>query len=70
MHPYTNHHNSGILSYSIGTDYIVVKFNTGGIYTYSYKSAGISHVERMKDLAQKGRGLNTYISRFVKDLYD
>lgn len=55
MHLYANSRNSGVISYNIGTDYIVVRFNTGGTYTYSYRKAGIDHVERMKDLAQKGK---------------
>lgn len=62
---------SGILSFEIGTDYITVRFaGTGNTYTYSYRTAGAIHVEAMKRLALEGRGLATYISRHVKDLYD
>ena len=63
--------NSGVSSYEIGSEYIKVIF--GGnlkIYTYSYRKAGRVHVEAMKRLAQSGRGLNSYINRNVKNLYD
>lgn len=62
--------NSGIAAYSTGPDYIVVRFKTGADYRYSYRRAGIAHVEQMKVLAQRGHGLNSYIKKFVNNLYD
>jgi hypothetical protein len=63
--------NSGVSHYEIGTDYINVIFSkTGSMYTYSYQRAGNYHVENMKQLAQGGKGLNTYINKHVKNLYD
>ena len=63
--------DSGVSSYEIGADYIKVKFSgTPRTYTYSYRKAGSSHVENMKKLAQSGNGLNSYINRYVKNLYD
>lgn len=62
--------NSGVRAYDIGPDFIKVKFISGEVYTYSYTKAGKIHVERMKGLAQNGKGLASYISRNVKDLYD
>lgn len=63
--------DSGVSAYEIGNDYITVKFSaTIRTYTYSYRKAGITHVENMKKLAQSGNGLNTYINRYVKNLYD
>lgn len=62
---------SGILSFESGADHITVRFTgTDKTYTYSYRKAGSIHVEAMKRLAVEGRGLATYISRYVKDLYD
>jgi len=52
--------SSGIRSYKIGLDYIIVKFKTGSIYLYDYASTGILHVEKMKSLAMNGDGLNKY----------
>ncbi|MFV8282723.1 hypothetical protein ACNKXS_14330 [Christiangramia marina] len=63
--------DSGVNAYEIGGDYIEVKFsNTSRTYTYSYSKAGRNHVEEMKNLAKSGSGLNGYINRYVKYLYD
>lgn len=62
--------DSGIAAYEVGEDYILVKFSEGGTYLYSYRKAGQRHVDEMKRLAQRGSGLNSYINKNVKDLYD
>lgn len=63
--------DSGVSSYEIGTDYITVKFSGSfQTYRYSYRKAGQNHVEIMKRLARSGSGLNSYINRYVKNLYD
>lgn len=63
--------NSNIRCYEIGFDYIDVEFyGTGRIYRYSYRSAGRIHVENMKILAEKGIGLNSYIMRNARKLYE
>lgn len=61
--------DSGVRAYELGADFIRVQFKDRGPYTYSYRTAGRAHVETMKTLAQTGRGLSTYISRYVKDRY-
>ncbi|MET3981995.1 hypothetical protein ABIB62_004566 [Mucilaginibacter sp. UYP25] len=63
--------DSGISAYEIGSDYVSVRFsNTGKVYTYSYSRAGKGHVDQMKILARSGSGLNSYIMRNVKNLFD
>jgi hypothetical protein len=62
--------NSGVVSYKIGDDYIEVTFLDHKKYRYSYKVAGEEKVEEMKRLARSGRGLSSFISRFVRNLYD
>lgn len=63
--------DSGVSSFEIGTDYILVQFSgTARTYRYSYRKAGQHHVENMKRLASSGSGLNSYINRYVKKLYD
>ncbi|HET8804081.1 MAG TPA: hypothetical protein VFM72_05845 [Aequorivita sp.] len=63
--------NSGVYAYEIGPDYIKVQFSgTSRTYTYSYRKAGRGHVDEMKSLAISGSGLNGYINRYVKFLYD
>lgn len=61
--------NSGVSSYEIGSDYILVGFTTGRLYEYTYASAGGDHIENMKSLAQSGSGLNSYIMPHVKKNY-
>ena len=62
--------DSGVSGYEIGIDYIQIRFSTGKIYSYSYRRAGKRHVDQMKILAEKGKGLNTYLNKYVKDLCD
>ncbi len=61
--------NSGVLAYEIGPDYIKVEFTGGSLYLYNYGSAGSQNVERMKELAIAGEGLNSFINRYVKKAY-
>lgn len=62
---------SPVVSYSYGTDYIIVKFQSGDhtTYTYRYEKAGMNNVEEMKHLADIGRGLCTFITKKVGKLY-
>lgn len=63
--------DSGVEAYEIGSDHIVVKFySTHRLYVYSYRKAGQYHVEQMKRLARIGDGLNSYINKNVRKLYD
>lgn len=62
---------SGVHMYEIGEDYVRVKFHrTARIYIYSCFRAGLRNVEHMKQLARAGMGLNSFIMREVKDLFD
>ncbi len=72
MQRYSNlNGDSGVHSFEIGPDYILVSFfNTARLYKYSYGKAGAYHVEQMKQLALNGIGLNSYINKFVRNLYD
>jgi len=63
--------DSGVSAFEIGLDYILVQFSgTARTYRYSYTKAGQNHVETMKRLARSGSGLNSYINRYAKKLYD
>lgn len=63
--------DSGVYAFEIGEKHITVKFNgTTRSYTYSYRKAGSRHVDNMKSLAILGSGLNSYINKYVKKLYD
>jgi hypothetical protein len=62
--------DSSVAAYEIGDDYIRVQFTDGSIYLYTYASAGSSDIERMKELARAGDGLNSYIMRNAKYDYE
>jgi hypothetical protein len=62
---------SGVDSFEIEVTYILVKFtNKSRVYKYSYSKAGDTHVEQMKSLALSGKGLNSYINKYTRNLYD
>jgi hypothetical protein len=70
MEPYKNIGGaSAVVAYEIGNDSIKVQFRDGWIYTYNDESAGHSNIEHMKTLASAGSGLNSFISRVVKEQY-
>ena len=60
--------DSGVLAYEIGRDYIRVQFRNG-TYLYDYGSTGQQNIEEMKILATRGRGLNTFIDKYVRKKY-
>jgi len=63
--------NSGVESFEITSSSIKVKFKySDEIYIYSYKSAGKTHVENMKNLAIEGIGLSTYISKYASEKFE
>ena len=69
MDQYHNASGSGIQSFKIGKDYIILEFADSERYLYSYKKPGKKHVDSMIDLAKKGSGLNTYINKYVRGNY-
>jgi len=76
MQPYKNlSGQSGVIAYEIGEDFIDVKFRERSkdgcdTYKYSYFRPGSQHVEQMKRLALIGLGLNSYINKNVRKLYE
>lgn len=63
MQQYANNSGeSNVKAYYIGTDFIVVQFPRNAFYKYTYSSAGRSAIEIMKQRAQNGSGLGTFIS--------
>lgn len=56
--------DSGVSSYEISSSSIKIKFkDTAAIYVYTYTRPGQLHVERMKELAIAGHGLQAYINK-------
>lgn len=62
--------DSNVSSYEIGKDYIDVVFNGGAAYRYSLALVGASNLQAMIKLAEAGEGLNSFINRNVKKLYE
>jgi len=64
-------HDSGVKGFDIEETSITIYFkNTSRPYIYSYRGAGMQHVQTMKKLALAGDGLNEYINDHVRKSYD
>ena len=55
--------SSGVMAYALAPEAIFIKWTAqDDVYEYTYEVNGRDHVERMKWLAQAGRGLSAFIS--------
>ena len=63
--------DSGVVRYDHGDDWIEVEFANGNtrFYRYTFASVGRSKIQRMKQLADAGEGLNAFINNHAKDRY-
>lgn len=61
--------DSGVSHYLIESEFIKVKFKDGKSYLYSNSKPGKFHVDKLKELALAGRGLNSYINKHVRKSY-
>jgi len=64
MTPYssTSGKKSGVISYEIGDDFIVIQFDKQQ-YTYPVSLNGKRIIDKMKSLALASNGLSTFISQ-------
>lgn len=62
--------HTGVIAFQLGKDYIDVEFRDGRIYRYSFTKPGKPAVTEMKRLATKGKGLTTYINKYVRKNYE
>ncbi len=58
-----------IVGYDIFDDRVTLEFSDGSKYLYTYSSAGISNIEKMKLFANQVKELNNFVNTTVKDLY-
>jgi hypothetical protein len=71
MRQYGTHAKShGVIAYEVGPDSIDVEFTSGWVYHFSYANPGQLRVDRMKELAESGKGLSTFISKHVKNRFE
>jgi len=61
--------DSGVIAYEIEAESITVEFMDSSIYLYNYTATGQQNVDRMKVLAEAGRGLNSFINTYVRKAY-
>ncbi len=57
-------------SYECSAVSITVCFHDGSAYLYTYESAGAAIIDQMKQLAYAGQGLNSFINRHARKLYE
>ncbi|MGH8159883.1 MAG: hypothetical protein ACREPQ_17325 [Rhodanobacter sp.] len=72
MTPYRNlNGDTNVVSYETTEDSILVVFASGTNRNYLYNNSrpGTQMVDRMKELAAQGYGLNSYISTTVRHSY-
>ena len=61
---------SNVVAYEIGPDFVSICFADGGKYIYTNQSAGLANIEKMKQLALTGQGVNSFINRVVSNRYE
>lgn len=61
--------DSGVVSYETTADSITVEFRDGWKYVYDANKPGAATVNKMKELAADGHGLNSFISSVVKKYF-
>jgi hypothetical protein len=61
--------NSGVVSYDLRVNSIVIQFQDGWKYEYTNESAGELVVARLKRLAVAGKGLSSFVARVARDKY-
>lgn len=54
--------SSGITAFEFGADCIKVEFRGNRIYEYQASAIGHIYLDRMKQLAESGNGLNAFIN--------
>ncbi len=62
--------DSGVSEFECGSGFVRVSFGRGPTYLYTDSSAGSHHILEMQRLARSGDGLNAYINRYVRSLYE
>jgi hypothetical protein len=61
--------HSGVIAWQEAPGALAVKFVNGDIYVYTDERTGRVTVAQMAALARAGRGLSTFISRYVRERY-
>jgi len=71
MRQYGEHtRKHGVRGFEIQEEAIDVEFTSGWIYHFSYQKPGAPRVEHMKQLAESGHGLSTFINKHVRNRFE
>lgn len=71
MRHYQNlHGQSGVVGYAVADDAILVEFKKGATYLYTATILGKEKFEQMKRLAETGKGLSTFISQNIREVFN
>lgn len=62
--------DSRVVSYENTPDSITLTFEDGSRYLYTFASAGRADIDRMKALAEAGKGLGTFVARQVRGAFE
>lgn len=60
---------SGVARFELGVDSITIEYSSGATYLYNVESAGREAIDTMKQLAEAGKGLNSFIGKHVRGKY-
>ena len=60
---------SGVTGYKFVPHGIILQFKHKELYLYDESKPGRHHLEQMKILAKKGKGLTTYVNQNIRDNY-
>jgi hypothetical protein len=70
MQPYqAANGQSGVTAFKIEPGAITLRFRNDGTYRYDATRPGPAHVAEMQRLARQGKGLNTYVNKYVRKDY-
>lgn len=62
--------DTGVYAYETGKDFIKIQFRDRSVYLYTNESTGRAEISAMKKLAAAGKGLTTFINKFVREKYE
>ena len=54
--------NSGVMQYDAEDEYVIVMFTSGNFIGYNYDDYGKQTVDKIKELAEQGFGLNRFLN--------
>jgi hypothetical protein len=61
--------SSGVTGYKSVPNGIILQFKHKELYLYDNSKPGKRHVEQMKILAERGKGLTTYVNQNIRSNY-